>query len=55
MYKYIANAGCVSLTMLQIYDCIGASGEKLPKLFFFVIMKDGSLLQQYWSPSLIFN
>jgi len=45
------------LTVLQIYDCIGVSGNKLPKLFIYGHNRkeDGSLLQQYQSLSLIFN
>lgn len=46
MYRYVTNASCVALTMLQIYDCIGVSGNKLPKLFIYDHNRkeDGSLL-----------
>lgn len=55
MYRYITNASCVALLILQIHDCIGVSGNKLPKLFIYGHNRkeDGSLLQQYQSLSLI--
>lgn len=29
------SASCVALMMLQIYDCVGVSGNNLPKLFIY--------------------
>lgn len=51
------SAICVALMILQIYDCIGVSGNNLPKLFIYshARKEDGSLLQKYWSLFLIFN
>lgn len=51
------SANCSAFTVLLIYDCIGVSGNKLPKLFIYShnSKEDVSLLQQYWSLSLIFN
>lgn len=51
------SASCVALMMLQIYDCVGVSGNNLPKLLIYSHTRKevGSLLQQCQSLFLIFN